>query len=113
MPPRRYSRHTFTSAGMDDAGALVLSDPEPFRYRELADTRTHVVRDGETLFTLAGRYFSPMRRPAGLWWIIADFQPEPIVDPTIALAAGRMIFVPSVRAVTELVFSETRREETS
>lgn len=113
MPPRRYSRYTFCVAVQDDAGRLFLTEREPYGFRALPDTRQHVVQEGDTLFSLAGRYFAPLPRPAGLWWILADFQPQPILDPTLALDLGRMLFVPSVRVVTEEVFNEARRAEAS
>ena len=111
MPPRKLSRYAFASASLDAGGALLLSDPEPFRYRELSDNTLHRVADGDTLFRLAGRYFSAIARPAGLWWVIADFQPVPIVDPTLALEIGRAMIIPSTRTVLELVFNEARRTE--
>jgi hypothetical protein len=111
MPPRRFSRYTFSSAVLDDGERLLLTDREPFRFRALPDNRQHVVKEGDTLFSLAGRYFAPLPRPAGLWWIIADFQPDPIHDPTLALDIGRVLLVPSVRTVVEEVFSEKRRQE--
>ena len=111
MPPRRFSRYTFTSAVLDDDDNLLLTEPEPFRFRELADNRVHIAADGDTLFTLAHRFFDGLPRPAGLWWIIADFQPDPILDPTLKLARGRAMFLPSVRTITDEVFSETRRGE--
>lgn len=113
MPPRRFSRFTFSAAVLDDTGQLLLTEREPYRFRALADTRQHVLQQGDTLFTLAGRYFAPLPRPAGLWWIIADFQPEPIHDPTLALDLGRLLFIPSVRVITEEIFSEARRQETA
>ena len=113
MPPRRFSRFTLSSAVLDDAGRLLLTEREPYRFRALADTRQHVVQQGDTLFTLAGRYFAPLPRPAGLWWVIADFQPEPIHDPTLALDLGRLLLIPSVRVITEEIFSEARRQETA
>jgi hypothetical protein len=113
MPPRRFSRFTFSAAVLDDADRLLLTEREPYRFRALADTRQHVVQQGDTLFTLAGRYFAPLPRPAGLWWVIADFQPEPIHDPTLALDLGRLLFIPSVRVITEEIFSEARRQETA
>lgn len=110
MPPRRLSRYTFTTASRNADGDLLLNGEEPFRYVDLPDNVRHVVQDGDTLFALAGRYFSGITRAAGLWWVIADFQPDPIHDPTLRLAAGRVLFVPSVRTVNELVFSERRRK---
>lgn len=109
MAPRRFSRYTFSYAVQDKEGDLVLYGEEPYRYRDLPDNREHVVREGETLFTLAGRYFAPLPRPAGLWWVIADFQPEPIHDPTVELSPGRVLIIPSVRTLTEEIFSERRR----
>lgn len=113
MPPRRFSRHTY-ALGIHDAAdpnVLLLTDREPYRYRPLSDNVTHVVREGESLMTLAGKYFQPLARPAGLYWVIADFQPDPILDPTIALVPGTVLVVPSLRTVTEQVFSEQRRDE--
>lgn len=113
MPPRRFSRYTFSAAVMDDEERLFLTDREPFRFRPLSDNRQHVVREGDTLFSLAGRYFASLPRPAGLWWVIADFQPEPVHDPTLSLELGRLVVVPSVRTLVEEVFSEKRRVESS
>lgn len=109
MAPRRFSRYSFSYAVQDAEGDLVLYGEEPYRYRDFADNREHVVREGDTLFTLAGQYFAPLPRPAGLWWVIADFQPEPIHDPTLALAPGRVLIIPSLRTLAEEVFSERRR----
>lgn len=111
MPPRRLSRYAFSEAYTDDAGDRVLTDPEPYRYRDFEDNRIHIVAEGDTLWSLAGRYFQAFDVPEELWWVIADFQPDPIHDPTLLLAPGRAIVVPSVRTVLEEVFSEQRRRE--
>ena len=109
MPPRRLSRYTFSEAVPDVDGDLLLHGEEPFRFRNLTDNVEHVVARGDTLFNLAHRYFAGAPRPAGLWWVIADFQPDPIHDPTLDLDDGRVIVVPSLRTVLEEVFSERRR----
>lgn len=111
MPARLYSRHTFTRIHTDDEGARFSSERVPFRFRELADNRIVVASGGDTLFSLAGKMFVPLPRPAGLWWVIGDFQPTPIHDPTIQLGAGQTIVVPSVRVVQELILGQTRRNE--
>jgi len=111
MPPRRYSRYTFATAQADDDGRLMMYGAEPYRYRAFSDNREHVVSEGDALWTLADRYFAGLPRPAGLWWVIADFQPTPIHDPTIALDLGTVIVIPSIRTVTEEIFSERRRNE--
>jgi hypothetical protein len=114
MGPKRLSRHRFTRGIRDATGALVLSAPQPFRFVEREDNIEHVVAEGDSLFTLAGRFYERIdpERACGLWWIIADFQPEPIFDPTCRLEVGSTIYAPSVRTVLGEVFAESRRSET-
>ena len=112
MAPRRLSRYQFAYSVQDAEGDLVLYGDEPYRYRDFEDTREHVVRQGDTLFTLAGRYFASLPRACGLWWMIADFQPDPIHDPTVSLTPGRVLLIPSVRTLNEEIFSERRRRLT-
>lgn len=109
MAPRRLSRYSFAYAVQDAEGDLVLYGDEPYRFRSFSDNREHPVREGDTLFTLAGQYFHPLPRACGLWWVIADFQPDPIHDPTVVLEVGRVLIIPSLRTLTEEVFSERRR----
>jgi nucleoid-associated protein YgaU len=114
MPPRRYSRHTFTQGirlSADEQEPVFLTDRVTYAYRALADNRTHVVKDGDTLWNIAARYFRGLPRPAGLWWVVADFQPDPIQDPTLRLETGRTLFVPSTRTLLEEILSERRRGE--
>ena len=129
MPPRRNSRHTFALGITPDDGSDVLpcledvwpgrstgfqlAGREPFRFRELPDNRIVKAKEGDTLFTLAARNFAGIARPAGLWWVIADFQPQPIVDPTVRLRPGALVVIPSVRTVQEQIFSEERRRESN
>lgn len=111
MPPSTNSRYLFCQGLKDSAGRLYLSDRVPYRYRKLADNRFHTVVAGDSLFTLAHIYFSPMLRAAQFFWVIADFQPDPIVDATIGLRPGTQIVIPSVRTLIEEIFNEARREE--
>lgn len=114
MPPRVNSRHTFTFGYRDaySTQKLWLSPRIPFPYKDRTDNRTVIARRGDTLFTLAGRYFQPLSRACGLWWVIGDYQPQPIHDPTLQLAPGRAIVVPSLRTVLEEVFNDDRAFET-
>lgn len=111
MSPRNLSRHTFATAQKDETGALMLYGTEPFRFVARPDNIQHVVNDGDTLWSLAARYFKNQPRPAGLWWVIADFQPDPIHDPTRRLTRGRTVWIPSERTLTEEIFSSRRRIE--
>ncbi len=109
MPPRVNSRYQYTIGLTDAEGRLFLSDRVKFLFKRFDDNRSHVVRDGDTLQNLAAFYFQGFKRPAGLWWIIADFQLDPIFDPTITLEVGSVIVVPSMRTVQTQIFSERRR----
>ena len=103
MPPRVGSRYAASLGVLDADGRRFLTEREPFRFREYEDTREHVVVQGDSLFTLAGRYFAPLPRACGFWWAIADFQPDPVFDPTLELELGRRLYVPSVRVLTDVI----------
>jgi hypothetical protein len=114
MPPRLFSRHSFVTGVSDDEGKSYLTEREPFRYKERPDNIIHTVVEGDSFFNLAARlYRDIMPRPASLWWVLADYQPHPIVDPTIPLTPGQVVFAPSPRVVLEEVFDETRRNESN
>lgn len=112
MPPRINSRHEFTYSIEDvTTGKRILTEREPYRFRNFNDNIVHVVGEGDSLFNLAGRYYKGFTdRPAGLWWVIADFQPDPILDPTLALDIGREIVIPSLRTIREEIFNPARRD---
>jgi hypothetical protein len=104
------SRYSFCAAFRDEAGRALLTEREPYTYVEHPDTRVHTVVMGDTLFALAGRYFAPLPRACGFWWVIADFQPGgAIVDPTLTLEIGRSVHIPSLRLLTDVMLSERGR----
>ena len=111
MPPQFGSRYGFCLGVLDAHSRRMLTEREPYAYRPFPDNRAHRVVDGDTLFNLAGRYFAPLPRACGYWWAIADFQPDPIIDPTLALAAGQTIVIPATRVLTDVILAESRRRE--
>lgn len=111
MAPLAGSRHSFTVGVRDEQGRLFLTEREPYGFHGHADTRAHVVAQGESLFDLAGRYFAPLPRACGFWWAIADFQQDPIIDPTLELEVGRRLLIPSVRVLTDVILSARRRRD--
>ena len=112
MPPNSKSRHLWCLALTDEDGKRFLTTPEPFGYVPYQDNRVHVVTSGDTLWSLASKYFSGMPSASLLYWVIADFQPTPILDPTLQLSIGTTVFVPSINTVTNVIFSSARRRET-
>jgi len=114
MPPLLNSRYERAYGVEDDDGVLYLTEREPFRYdKGLPGTRRHVVALGDSLQVLAFRYFQGFRLPGGLgpehlWWVIADFQPNPILDPTIDLEVGRVLYIPSLQVIKRRVFGGVR-----
>jgi len=104
-----FSRYQYCKEIEDDDGNRYLDEPEPYRFVDAADNRYHTVKDGDTLWGLAHLYFAGFPRACGLWWVIADFQPTPIVDPTLRLQAGDVLVIPSLRRVRMAVFSAERR----
>jgi hypothetical protein len=104
--PSAFSRDRFCVGITDDDGNLFLTDIVPFGYRDLPDNIPHTVVQGETWESIASREYGR----AELWWVIPDYQPEPVYDPTIALVGGSVLVLPSPRVVFEEILSEERRE---
>lgn len=100
-----------TTAALDVGGNLFLTERVPYRYRSLNDNIVHSVVDGDTLDSIAAKYYSSLDNGDQFWWVIADFQPDPIIDPTRSLQSGTNIVVPSIRTLVETILSEDRREE--
>lgn len=111
-PISRYSRNYFCTAQPDAAGNLFLSEPVPFRYVERDDTIQHRAVAGDTWWSLAYQYYGSIPEAANLLWhVIMDFQPVGVVDPTIALTPGTIIYVPSLQTLQTEVFGEDRRKD--
>jgi hypothetical protein len=108
VPPHVGSRYSFSTALEDGVSRLYLAGREPYRFTVQPDTRTHRVTEGDTLFSIAGQYFEPLPRACGYWWAIADFQPEPIQDPTLALELGAVLQIPSLRLLTDVILADPR-----
>ena len=110
MPMFPYSRYRYCNRYENADGVFYLDEREPFRYSDEQDNVEHVARDGDTWWGLAHRYFQGLERPAGLWWLLCEFQPTPVIDPTIQIKAGTTIVIPSLRVVRLKVFTPDRRQ---
>ncbi|MBU0999547.1 hypothetical protein KKG24_04610 [Patescibacteria group bacterium] len=107
------SRYKFCQVMLQSDSTVMLTDRVPYEFEPgLAGTHQHVASQGDTWRSIAHRYWrNSFGRYAGdLWWVIADFQPTAVVDPTIAISAGTVVHVPSPATVLS-VFDESRRAE--
>jgi hypothetical protein len=70
-----------------------------------------VIQQGDTWQSLAAKHFTPIIEAQNLWWAIADFQPEPVVDPTDIPVPGSIVFIPSPEYLLSEILSDARRDE--
>jgi len=111
MPAAANSRHFLCTDVTLASGERFLTEDEPYRYQNLVDNAVHTARSGDTWMSLAGFYFKGMVRPAGFWWAIADFQPVPVVDPTVPPAMGTVVYIPSLRTLRDKILDYGRLKE--
>jgi len=102
-----HSRYKHSIALQDENGAIFLDIRPRMLYMGGYDEILHEVVLGDTLHNLAQRYYGAFPEPAGLWWTIAEFQPEPINDPTVRLEPGTWLVIPSVDTIQQWLMSMT------
>jgi hypothetical protein len=103
------SPYKFSDVERDSDGNAYLTDREPFTYQDRPDNITHHVEDGDTLQSLAQLYYWDLDFSAGdLWWVIADYQPNPIINPFAPLQPGKLMIIPAPEFVSsEILASPT------
>lgn len=99
-----FGRYKLSNLIRDANNRLVLDLRARLEFQEMSDDIVHVAQDGDTLQLLAAVYYQGLPNAAALWWAIADYQPEPIQDPTVQLQRGQTIIIPSPAAVQEGLF---------
>lgn len=85
------------------SGVVYYGHRRPIRFRDDDDTVAHQVVDGDTLQGLANIHYQGFKDPSSFWWIIAEFQVIPIIDPTRRLKAGTVLMIPSATLVSRLL----------
>lgn len=100
------SRYALASELRDASGFVIVDTPAPMRFRARPDTIVHRALATDTWYGLAARYYSGLhRRPEHLWWVLCDFQPEPVLDPTIPPEPGEFVYIPAPAFVQGEVFA--------
>jgi hypothetical protein len=108
--PSTLSVYRFCQAYEAPDGRKYLTDIQPFLFEELTDTTPHVVVGEQRIEDVAAIHYQVYGEEAYLLGqVLAQFQPEPLFDPTVPLVAGSTVFVLSLRAIEERVFAESRR----
>jgi hypothetical protein len=104
----RRSRYQFSEIHTDSAGRRFFGPRPRFTYRDLPDNQRHIVKGAERLWHLSQIYWPELPKNGTYYWIIADFQPEPILDAFKDLVMGSVIIVPSLRTVEGMIFNSAR-----
>ena len=95
------SRYLLGNLILDDNNFLFTDLRERISHDDIEDVITHIVVEGDTLQNLALRFYGSEFGGATLWWAIADFQPEPINDPTVRLTPGSVLLIPPLNVIQD------------
>ena len=104
-----YSRYQFCTMLGGNGETAYLDEREPFRFSDEPDNKLYTAREGDTWWGMAWKFFTGFPNPSCLWWLLCEYQPEPVVDPTIRIEAGRVIVIPSERLLRTKVFNRENR----
>lgn len=102
-------RHAY--AVQEDDGTVVLMLPERLPHEDLDGTTLHIVSEGERVYDLANLYYKRTARSAvDMWDVIAQFQPTPILDPSVPLKVGTEVYIPPDDYVEEVAYGPSLTE---
>ena len=104
------SPYNLSDVIQDSKNRLSFTSRTRLLWEDIEGVRAHVCAEGDTLISLAVRYFGASISGisgARLWWAIADFQPAPINDPTVTLKAGEIILIPPLPAIQAALVNDT------
>ncbi len=105
----RHSLYVNSWEVEDDDGFRYTTEVEPYPYEKLPDNIEHICVEGDTWHSIASKYWSPIPQAGTYSRAIADFQPDPILDPFIKLQRGQKIIVPSRITFESKILDPERR----
>lgn len=99
-----YSRYRLAFTVRDEVQNLTYTLIRSRRvfFDPSAENRIYKAQIGENIFSVAARHFRGYARPAALYWLLADYQPVPILDPTKDLD-GMDIYIPPAEKVAAIL----------
>ena len=100
MPAQPNSRYRTARRFIDDKNRRFIGVRRNVQYVDDPGNRIHIVKRGETLESIAHKRLPGFGgRSSDLYWILAEFQPNQILDPTQRLQPGQVIVIPSEELV--------------
>lgn len=103
------SRYKYTTSMLNNVeggdGYTYLATQESAFFIDDSENEMHIVKLGDTLESIAHQYFKGFPNSAQLFWIIGEYQPTPILDPTLKLKVGSLIIIPAQSIVYELLYA--------
>jgi nucleoid-associated protein YgaU len=105
-----YSRYRWSEQFQDEDNRSILSLRSTLDFAAYPGSMVHITEEHDTLESIAERYYEGMGEAAMLWWAIADFQPEPILDPTLRLTPGTKLLIPSAAVVQSFLLGVTETD---
>jgi nucleoid-associated protein YgaU len=102
------SRYRFTSRYTESSTfsgrkIVAFGSRDANQYADDPENTVFVVREGDTLEKIANRFYKGYPDAALLYWVIAEFQREPIFDPTRKLRPGSIITIPSPNRIADMI----------
>jgi len=92
----------------ESTGQIFLSLPEALPFEDADGTIIHVSRGGERLHDLASKYYRHvLQEPLEAVPIIAQFQPERIIDVSVTIRNRQIVLIPPPEYMQETAFGES------
>lgn len=99
------SRYRCAELIRTDAGKLKWDLRRRLEYMGHDDDIAYEVQPGDTWHILAYKFYGDEFGGADLWWVIADYQPEPVLDPTVMPTVGDILMIPAPNIVQDFILS--------